>query len=283
MSKPVNAQINAIIRLLRLHQPVGIALLVLPCWWSLAWVRPMPDVALFVLFLLGAALMRSAGCVINDLTDRTLDAQVERTRLRPLASGEISVFTAYVILALLLTGALGVALLLGSHVVMWSVFALPMVVAYPWMKRITWWPQAWLAVTFNWGVIVASVAATKDVSFGATALYLAALGWTFAYDTIYAFQDIADDVKANIRSSARALGARAKRAVAVSYGWMFAWLFAAMGLRGEVHIAALAGMMGLAFWTLWRLRALNLDDRAACGKFFNENAGVGLGVFLALL
>ncbi len=270
-------------RLMRLHQPVGFFLLLWPCWWAVALASAgTPPPALLALTALGAFAMRAAGCVINDLTGRKLDALVERTRTRPLASGEMTVFQALIVLAALLALALAVALTLGREVLLWSMASLPLIVAYPWMKRITWWPQAFLGLTFNWGVIVGWVAAKGAPEAATLALYLAAFCWTLGYDTIYAFQDARDDAEAGIRSTALRLRLKAKRWLGVFYGGTVVFLALAGWLEG-------AGMLYYALLTLvladffCQIRRLDMNDPISCRTIFFHNFWVGGIIFLAVM
>jgi 4-hydroxybenzoate polyprenyltransferase len=198
------------LRLARLDRPIGIWLLLLPCWWSIALASPTAatGIGITVLFTLGAVVMRSAGCVVNDIVDRDIDAKVERTRARPLASGQIGLLGALVFLAILLTLGLGVLVQLNRLTIGLGVASLLLVGAYPLMKRLTWWPQAFLGLTFNWGAIMGWTAATDPPRIGpaALALYAAGFCWTLVYDTIYAHQDARDDLTAGVKSTARWFG-----------------------------------------------------------------------------
>lgn len=204
--------------LARLDRPVGIWLLFLPCVIGLAFQRLsgglfLADLAWAVLFLIGAAAMRGAGCTWNDITDRDFDARVARTALRPIPSGAVTLKQAYTFLLVQLGIGFGVWLLLPGDAKITALLALPLVAVYPFAKRVTWWPQAWLGLTFNWGVLVG--AATASVITGPVyILYFGLVLWTVAYDTIYALQDREDDAMIGVRSTARLFG---KRAVLISF------------------------------------------------------------------
>ncbi|WP_396273621.1 4-hydroxybenzoate octaprenyltransferase [Hyphomonas sp.] len=204
--------------LARLDRPVGIWLLFLPCVIGLAFQRLsgglfLADLAWAVLFLIGAAAMRGAGCTWNDITDRDFDARVARTALRPIPSGAVTLKQAYTFLLVQLGIGFGVWLLLPGDAKITALLALPLVAVYPFAKRVTWWPQAWLGLTFNWGVLVG--AATASVITGPVyILYFGLVLWTVAYDTIYALQDREDDALIGVRSTARLFG---KRAVLISF------------------------------------------------------------------
>ena len=268
--------------LARWDRPIGTWLLLWPCWWALALAPGRPDWWLVPLFGIGAAAMRGAGCVVNDLTDRELDARVARTRERPLASGRLGVPQALAFLALqLLVGALVLLAFNGSAVVL-ALASLPLIVIYPLMKRITWWPQAFLGITFNWGALVGWAAVTGGLAAPALLLYAAGFFWTLGYDTIYAHQDKADDALIGIRSSARRLGAATPR-------WLWGFYGATLAL-----LAAAGWSAGLGFWFyplllavaghfVWQIRTLDLDDPRSCLRRFRSNRELGLLVCLAIV
>ena len=268
--------------LARWDRPIGTWLLLWPCWWALALAPGRPDWWLVPLFGIGAVAMRGAGCVVNDLTDRELDARVARTRERPLASGRLGVPQALAFLALqLLVGALVLLAFNGVAVVL-ALASLPLIVIYPLMKRITWWPQAFLGITFNWGALVGWAAVTSGLATPALLLYAAGFFWTLGYDTIYAHQDKADDALIGIRSSARRLGAATPR-------WLWGFYGATLAL-----LAAAGWSAGLGFWFyplllavaghfVWQIRTLDLDDPRSCLRRFRSNRDLGLLVCLAIV
>jgi 4-hydroxybenzoate polyprenyltransferase len=268
--------------LARWDRPIGSWLLLLPGWWALALATGWPDLRLVALFALGAVAMRGAGCVVNDLIDRDLDARVARTRQRPLASGRLGVPLALAFLALqALVGAL-VLLAFNPFAIGLALASLPLIVIYPLMKRVTWWPQAFLGITFNWGALVGWAAATGELAAPALLLYAAGFFWTLGYDTIYAHQDKADDALIGIRSSARRLGAATPRWLWGFYGATLALLAAAGGSAG----------LGPGFYLLlltvaghfaWQIRTLELDDPRSCLRRFRSNRELGLLVCLAIL
>lgn len=271
--------LNPYLRLMRLHQPVGIWLLLWPCWWALALASPgFPDQVTMFLFAAGALLMRSAGCVINDIADREFDRQVERTKDRPLASGELSVRQAVGLLAVLLSSSLVIAMQLGWQVVMWSALALPLVAAYPLMKRITWWPQVFLGLTFNWGALIGWVAVCGEVELPALLLYAGGICWTLGYDTIYAHQDKADDARIGVKSTALRLGGRTKWFVAFVYLFALACWAAAGSHAGFFVCLALAALQ-----MAWQVATLDIDSPASARRVFFSNAGLGAVLFFACL
>ena len=274
------------LRLMRADRPVGVWLLFWPCVWGAAVVRP-PSVgfaevaALSLLFAVGAFAMRSAGCVYNDVVDRRLDAQVARTASRPLASGAVSLRAAWgLIVGLCLIGLLVLlGLPLPAQVV--ALASLGLVAAYPFMKRITWWPQAWLGLTFNWGVLVGAAAMVGFLPLPALLAYAGGVAWTLGYDTIYACQDIEDDQLAGIKSSARALGDHARAGVAGSYAASALLLAGALWTAGAGTGAVLALMP--AAHLAWQARRFDPSDGAACLALFKSNVWTGALVALAML
>ena len=271
------------IHLMRLHQPVGIWLLLWPCWWAVALASGgRPSLWILLLFAIGAVAMRSAGCIVNDIADREFDRKVERTRLRPLASGEMGVKQALAWLVLLLAIALADAALLGPQVMLWAALALPLVAAYPFMKRISWWPQLFLGLTFNWGALAGWAAVRGAVELPALLLYAGGVCWTLGYDTIYAHQDKIDDARAGVKSTALRLGENTRRAV----GWFYVLAVLLWCLAGWV---AQSGMGLFAFLALaqlhfaWQLCTVRLDDPASCRRVFVSNVRLGALVFAGML
>jgi 4-hydroxybenzoate polyprenyltransferase len=268
---------------MRLHQPTGIWLLLWPCWWAIALASSgWPSPALLLLFALGAVLMRGAGCIVNDIADRHIDREVERTRTRPLASGELRVAQAVMLLLVLLAGALSIALTLGPAVVMWALLSLIPVAIYPWMKRISWWPQLFLGLTFNWGALMGYAAVRGAVEWPAIALYVGGIFWTLGYDTIYAHQDKEDDARIGVKSTALRLGDRTPVFVGLCYAaavsaWIAAGWFA--GLPGLFY----ALMLGVFAHFFWQLRSVDLDNPLSCRRAFVSNCWLGGWVFMAFL
>ncbi|MDB2438161.1 4-hydroxybenzoate octaprenyltransferase [Hellea sp.] len=210
------------LQLSRLDRPVGYWLLALPGWIGLAFASlshgfASSDQKWAALILIGAIAMRGAGCTYNDIVDQDLDAQVERTALRPLPAGTVTTKQAWIWLFAQCAVGLVVLLCLPRLAQIISLCSIPLVAAYPFMKRITWWPQLWLGLTFNWAVLVAYAAKTGTVSLPLFILYAGLIFWTVGYDTIYACQDIEDDMKIGVKSTARRFGKRVKLGVAVSY------------------------------------------------------------------
>lgn len=274
--------------LMRLDRPIGWWLLLLPCWWAimlsgggingLTWYGWY----LMVLFFVGAIVMRGAGCIINDFWDQDLDARVERTRARPLASGQVKAWQA----AALLIGLLFVGLFIlvqTSSLAFWiGLLSMAFVVTYPYMKRITWWPQAFLGVTFNFGVLIGWAAITGTLSFAAIFMYIGAFFWTIGYDTIYAHQDREDDQMIGVKSTALLFGERSKTWVGGFYA--AAWtlltlsLFMAGGGTLSLGLIVLPGLHLLLQVLLWKP-----EDKASSLRWFKSNRDCGLLFFLSFL
>jgi 4-hydroxybenzoate polyprenyltransferase len=270
---PARAQLFA--RLARLDRPAGTWLLLWPCIAGLALAGGLAAAPMLVLwFGLGSIAMRGAGCVWNDIVDRDLDAQVERTRDRPVASGRISVKAALAFaVALSLTGLIVLLQLRGIAQAVALASLIP-VAAYPFMKRITWWPQAWLGITFNWGALV-GWAAVAEPSAAMWLLWAGGIAWTLGYDTIYALQDIEDDAMAGIKSSARALGPRARAGVAAFYALaLLLWATALWLVAGQA--LAIAALLPLAVHLGWQVLHLADSSPANALRLFRANRLSGL-------
>ncbi len=270
-------------RLMRLDRPIGTWLLLLPCWWSTALAaQGWPDVWLMALFGIGAVVMRGAGCTINDIADRAFDAKVARTAARPIASGQISVPRAIAFLGLQLLIGLAVLVQLSPFAIAIGAASLLLVVPYPFMKRITYWPQAWLGLTFNWGALVGWAAVTGSLATPAGVLYAAGLFWTLGYDTIYAHQDKEDDVLVGVKSTALALGERTVPMLWAFYGVALLLI----GLSG--HLAGLswpffAGLVVAGAQLVWQVSTLRTDDSADCLSKFKSNRTFGLILLAAIV
>ena len=267
---------------MRLDRPIGTWLLYWPCAWSvaLAGVRERWD--LFLWLALGAFATRSAGCVYNDLVDRDLDRKVERTRLRPLASGRVSVRSAVILIGLLLGIALVVLLQLNRTAQIVSLVSVAPVAAYPFMKRITWWPQAWLGLVFSWGALVGWPAVTGSLDWPPILLWFGSVAWVIGYDTLYAIQDKEDDALIGVKSSARRLGDKAAIGVGIFYAFaLLLWGAAVWSVRPD-WLALLALAPAALHLANQALRANPADGDLAL-KLFRSNRTCGLLVFLAML
>lgn len=272
-------------RLARWDRPIGIWLLLFPCWWSSAlaatpnWAQLAGYMALFTV---GAIAMRGAGCTWNDIVDRKVDAGVERTRGRPLPSGELKLHHALIWMAL--QGAVGAAVLfkLNKFAGGVALLSLLLVAVYPTMKKITSWPQVVLGFAFNWGALVGYAAVTGTLSWATVALYFGGVAWTMVYDTIYAMQDQRDDAVVGVRSTARRFAAAPRRwlsffAVLAIGFWIATGLLAPLGIGYFVLLA------GIAAHFCWQIALLKPDDQADCLMRFKSNRLVGWLMLAALI
>ena len=275
-------QLRPFASLMRIDRPIGTWLLYWPCAWgvALAGVRGRWD--LFLWLALGAFAMRSAGCVYNDIVDRDLDRQVERTRLRPLASGRVSVRAAWALTIGLCLAGLAVLLQLNRTAQLVALASLALVAAYPFMKRITWWPQAWLGLVFSWGALVGWPAVTGSLDMPAVLLWLGSVAWVIGYDTLYAIQDMEDDALVGVKSSARRLGDKAPLGIAGCYALALIGWGAALWLVKPDWLALAALVPAGAHLANQVLRADSKGGEGALA-LFRSNRWCGLLVFAAML
>jgi 4-hydroxybenzoate polyprenyltransferase len=268
--------------LMRVDRPIGTWLLYWPCAWSVALSGVHGRWDLLLWLALGAFAMRSAGCVYNDIVDKELDRQVERTRLRPLASQRVSVKAAWALTIGLCLIGLVVVLQLERTAQLTALASVALVAAYPFMKRITWWPQAWLGLVFSWGALVGWPAVTGSLDLAPVLLWLGSVAWVVGYDTLYAIQDVEDDALVGVKSSARRLGGKAAYGVAVFYGLALAGWGAAIW-QVKPGWLALVALVPAAFHL--GNQALRADPKDGEGALvlFRSNRWCGLLVFLATL
>ena len=268
--------------LMRLDRPIGSWLLYWPCAWSVALAGVGARWTLFLWLGLGAWAMRSAGCVYNDIVDHNLDRSVERTRLRPLASGRVTLRSAWLLIALLCLIGVLILLQLNLTAAIVALVSIAPVAAYPFMKRITWWPQAWLGIVFSWGALVGWPAVTGTLSTATFLLWFGSIAWVVGYDTLYAIQDIEDDALAGVKSSARRLGNRAPLGIAIFYVIaLFLWAAAIWTVRPDL-IALLALVPAALHLANQALRADPSDGELAL-RLFRSNRSCGLLVCAAML
>jgi 4-hydroxybenzoate polyprenyltransferase len=285
--KKIPAQYHPYIKLMRLDRPIGIWLLLFPCWWSVVLsndgLANMDAHAwkLMGLMAVGAILMRSAGCIVNDLMDRKLDASVERTKSRPLASGEISVSLALRVLYGLLGLSLLVLIQLSHQAIILGVLSLGLVAAYPFMKRITWWPQLFLGLTFNWGALLGWSASTGHLNRTSFFLYAGGILWTLSYDTIYAHQDKEDDATVGIKSTARLFGQHSQKFVFGFFCLSLAFLLKAKYAMSPSILTPL--LTSLPFiQAIWQLKTWEMNDPESSLQVFKSNQFYGWLVLLML-
>src|SRR3982075_1206976 len=275
------------LRLSRLDRPIGSWLLLMPCWGSAALaagiagdVRQLP--LTLALFFAGAFVMRGAGCTWDDITDRDLDARVERTRSRPIPAGQVSVKQAAVFLVVQALIGLAVLLQFNRFAVMTGIASLVIVAVYPFMKRITWWPQIVLGLAFSWGALMGFAVTLGRIDASALLLYLGSIAWVIGYDTIYAHQDAEDDALIGIKSTALLFGARTRPALMLFYGLAVILIGVALHLAGA-RWAAWIGLAAFAVHLALQVRRLEIGDPALCLRIFKSNRDAGLLLFAGLL
>jgi 4-hydroxybenzoate polyprenyltransferase len=268
--------------LMRLDRPIGTWLLFWPCAWSVALGGVGGRWDLFLWLGLGAFAMRSAGCVYNDIVDRDLDVGVERTRLRPLASRRVSLRSAWILVALLcLIGLLVLAQLKWAAALL-ALASLALVAAYPFMKRITWWPQAWLGLVFSWGALVGWPAVRGSLALPSILLWFGTIAWVVGYDTLYAIQDKEDDALVGVKSSARRLGEKAPVGIGICYAIALILWGAAIWMVRPDWIALLT-LVPAALHLANQAMRVDPNDGDLALKLFRSNRTCGLLVFLAML
>ncbi len=263
------------LRLARLDRPIGTWLLLFPGWWGIALAAGgWPNWRLIILFAVGAVAMRGAGCTLNDIADRDFDAKVARTRTRPIPSGQVSVRQAVLFMAFEL--ALGAAVLLSlAHTAIWlGVLVLVLIATYPFMKRITYWPQFFLGLNFNWGALMGWAAVRDGLALPALLLYAGGIAWTLGYDTIYAHQDKEDDVLIGVKSAALALGPRTRPFLFAFYAGAVA-LWAAAGAADGLGAWFWVALALVALQLCWQAASVDTDDPADCLAKFKSNRLAG--------
>jgi 4-hydroxybenzoate polyprenyltransferase len=274
-------------QLARLDRPIGWWLLLLPCWWSLVLAQVargggVPDLWAAALLLIGAIVMRGAGCVVNDLADRNFDAQVERTKNRPLPSGRVSVKQAFVFLAALLLIGLGVVLQFNTFTILLALASLIIVAIYPFMKRITYWPQLVLGLAFNWGALVGWSSQMGEISAAPLWLYAGGVFWTLAYDTIYAHQDKDDDILIGVKSTALKFGANTRPWLVGFFAATLLCLAVSLYVIGAGPLA-FAGVIAAAIHAGWQVKEFDATNSAKCLELFRSNRIFGLLLLAGLL
>jgi 4-hydroxybenzoate polyprenyltransferase len=272
-------------RLARWERPIGWWLLLLPCWWSSALAADslglLPNPRHLALFVVGAIAMRGAGCTYNDIIDRDLDAGVARTRTRPIPAGDVTLVQARLFLVAQLLVGLFVLLQFNTFTIGLGALSLVTVAVYPFLKRITWWPQVGLGLAFSWGALVGWSATTGSLAWPPLLLYAGAILWTIGYDTIYAHQDKEDDALIGVHSTARLFGDRSVAFIRLFYAGatlLFTLAFLVVG----VGIAAYAGLFLGAIHMAWQTRTLKIDDPDNCLQRFRSNREFGLIIFAGI-
>jgi 4-hydroxybenzoate polyprenyltransferase len=274
------------LRLARLDRPIGSWLLLMPCWWSVGLAgmheNRFPSLWHIILFFIGAFAMRGAGCTWNDLVDRDLDELVERTRSRPIPSKQVTIAQATAFMLLQALVGLLVLIQFNRFTVVTGLASLLVVVVYPFMKRITYWPQIFLGLAFSWGALMGWPAAFGRLDWPALILYVGSICWVIGYDTIYAHQDREDDLLIGIKSTALLFGERTGSMLAGFYVAAVA-LIAVAGLMAGGRLIFTLGLIGFAAHLAWQVTRLDIDDPAHCLVLFKSNRDAGLILFGAML
>lgn len=275
------------LRLARLDRPIGSWLLLLPCWWSaglaaIAAGRPYPDPWHCLLFFIGAFAMRGAGCTWNDIVDRDLDAKVERTRSRPIPAGQVTVRQACIFLVAQALVGLVVLLQFNPFTILVGILSLGTVAIYPFLKRVTHWPQIGLGLAFSWGALMGWPAVFGRLDLAAYVLYAGSIAWVIAYDTIYAHQDREDDALIGIKSTAILFGERTKPMLAAFFAAAVVLIAIAGWLAGGGWIFAL-GLMVFAAHLAWQTWRLDVSDPGLCLRLFKSNRDAGLILFAGMI
>jgi 4-hydroxybenzoate polyprenyltransferase len=275
------------LRLSRLDRPIGSWLLLMPCWWSAALAAGViGDISRLpitvALFFVGAFVMRGAGCTWNDIADRDLDAKVERTRSRPIPAGQVSVPQAIGFLVVQALIGLAVLMQFNLFAVATGVASLVIVAIYPFMKRITWWPQIVLGLAFSWGALMGFAVTHGRIDGTALLLYTGSIAWVIGYDTIYAHQDAEDDALIGIKSTALLFGPRTRQALVIFYGLAVALIGGALIVAGA-RFPAWIGLAAFAAHRVWQIGRLEIGEPALCLQIFKSNRDAGLLLFIGLL
>ncbi len=274
-------------QLARLDRPIGTWLLLWPCWWSIGLAQihlggGMPSLWLIILFGIGAIAMRGAGCTYNDIVDRDFDARVTRTRSRPIPSGRVTVARAKAFMVVQAAVGLLVLLQFNPFAIALGAASLLVVFAYPFMKRVTYWPQFVLGLAFNWGALLGWAAVTGRLDWAPVVLYVTGIAWTLGYDTIYALQDRTDDLVIGVKSTAVRFRDRTHLWLRGFYAATIAGLVVA-GLMAGAGWPFLVGIAAAALHAVWQLRTLNADDPARCLRLFRSNRDFGALVFAGIV
>jgi 4-hydroxybenzoate polyprenyltransferase len=275
------------LRLARLDRPIGSWLLLLPCWWSSALAAVAahargPSLWHIALFFVGAFAMRGAGCTWNDIVDRDLDGSVERTASRPIPSGQVSVAQAALFLVLQALVGLAVLIAFNGFTIALGIASLAIVAVYPFMKRITYWPQIVLGLAFSWGALMGWAGAFGRLDLPALLLYAGSISWVIGYDTIYAHQDREDDALIGVKSTALLFGPRTKQMLALFYG-LAVILIGAAGFSAGGGLFFGLGLFAFAAHLVWQIVRLDIGDPDNCLAVFKSDRNAGLILFAGLL
>ena len=277
------SKIKSLFDLIRLKRPIGFTLLMWPCWFGLASlsINQLNLIKWYILFLIGAFLMRSAGCIINDIIDINIDKHVERTSQRPLVAKKVSILEAIILLIVLLLLSLSILLQFNTKAIILSLLSVPLIIMYPIMKRFTYWPQLALGVIFNWGVLIVSMQFHNYLSISFIILYVGCIFWTLAYDTIYAYQDREDDIKNNIKSTAVLFNLHGKYFVLCFYT-IFLIIIGFIGFQNTDSITSIFIIILFLFAMIYFFNKWDIKSKKSSNYFFRINNFFGLLCFIYL-
>ena len=277
-------KISNYLELIRFSKPIGFLLLMWPCWFGLSLLNLEIEILIswLIIFLLGSFFMRSAGCIINDIIDRDFDKSVERTKLRPLASNRISIVEAVLLLCSFLLLSLIILLQFNLYSIILGLISIPFVILYPFMKRITFWPQVFLGITFSWGALIVSTQFNQSITFQFGLLYIACIFWTLGYDTIYAYQDKKDDIKQNIKSTAVLFGDNGKWLVSICY-LTVVLIFGYLGWKSSNSLISLFVIAIIGISTYIAIQKWDINSPESSNFYFRQNNNLAIMLFIYLL
>ncbi len=277
-------KITNYLELIRFNKPIGFLLLMWPCWFGLSLLDLEIKImtSWLVIFLFGSFLMRSAGCIINDIVDRDIDKSVYRTQLRPLASNKISIVEAFLLLFVFLILSLILLLQFNLNSIIFGLLSMPFVIVYPFMKKITFWPQVFLGITFSWGALIVSTQFNQSITFQFILLYFACVIWTLGYDTIYAYQDIKDDINQNVKSTAVLFGKNGKRLVFTCY-IIVLLIFGYLGWNSSNSLISLFVIAIIGICTYIAIQKWDINSSTSSNFYFRLNNIFALMLFIYLL
>ena len=282
----IKKKIRNYLLITRLDRPTGWILLFIPCLYGSAagsiYTNQEINMEIIALFLLGAILMRSSGCIFNDIIDRNIDAKVERTKNRPLANQSMRVYEAILLLCLLLFFSFLILISFNLLTIFLGISSMALVVIYPFMKRITYWPQLFLGITFNWGVLLGWTAISNSVQLEMFLIYLSSIFWTLGYDTVYGYQDINDDQKIGIKSTSVLFGKKSKKIIWLFYSLSFLIMLISLMMISVKNISLFL-FLGAFLYTSFLIKRLRIDDIQSCANFFSMNKYIGSLICASIL
>ena len=284
LDKYIPKKIVYFLDLIRFNKPIGFLLLMWPCWFGLAYSQKnfFDLFHLYLLFFFGSFLMRSAGCIINDLVDIKIDKKVFRTSTRPLTSNNISILSALIFLFVLLLFSFIILFQFSLLTIIMGLSCVPLIIIYPFMKRITYWPQLFLGIVFSWGVLITSIELFEEIKLDYLLLYIACIFWTLSYDTIYAYQDRVDDINNNIKSSAVLLGEKGKLFIRITYFCML-MIISYLAWKSSENLVSLGVIIAILIGINILINKWKKNSAQSSNYYFQQNNLFGGIIFLYLL